>query len=371
MVLALDPAKEVLLEDGCPRYLRNGDRMVIILSLFAILLLVLLLPFLVKKIEENLEVFLFAMGVLAVTVGAQWAWPLVKEGLLEPIKISAAVLVAGLLFKLLRPAARKAVRAAVSALGVRAFSFAVVVLLGLLSSVITAIIAALLLVEVIDCMKLDRKDEIKLVVLSCFAIGIGAVLTPIGEPLATIVVAKLRGEPYNASFWFLFSEFRYFVLPGVLGFGILAAFFVKKGGEDEGLSEDRAEGVKDVLLRTAKTYLFVMALVFLGTGFKPIIDAYISRLPPEGLFWINSMSAILDNATLAAAEVGPTMSMSQLTYALLSLTIAGGILIPGNIPNIISAGKLKIKSGEWMAIGLPIGAAAMAIYFAALLIFGV
>jgi predicted cation transporter len=111
-----------------------------------------------------------------------------------------------------------------------------------------------------------------------------------------------------------------------------------------------------------------MALVFLGTGFKPIIDAYISKLPASGLFWLNSISAILDNATLAAAEVAPSMSMPQLVYALLGLTVAGGILIPGNIPNIISAGKLKIKSREWMSVGLPIGAVAMAAYFCVLLI---
>jgi len=345
--------------------------MVVILALFAILLVVLVLPFSVKIVEENLELFLFAMGALAITVSAQWAWPLVKEGLVEPIKITAAVLVAGLLFKLLRPAVRNAIGKAMSAIGLKAFSFAIVVVLGFVSSVITAIIAALLLVEVIDCMKLDRKDEIKLVVIACFAIGIGAVLTPLGEPLATIVIGKLRGEPYNASFWFLFTEFWHFVVPGVLAFGILAAILVKKGAPDAGLSEDRAEGFRDIFFRTAKTYLFVMALVFLGTGFKPIIDAYISKLPAAGLFWLNSISAILDNATLAAAEVGPAMSLSQLTYALLGLTIAGGILIPGNIPNIISAGKLKIKSKEWMRVGLPIGAAAMAIYFAILLVFGV
>jgi predicted cation transporter len=344
---------------------------VTILSLFAILVLVLLLPFLVKKVEENLEAFLFVMGLLAVTVSAQWALPLVEEALVEPLKITAAVLVAGLLFRLLRPAARRAVGAAMSALGVKAFSFAIVVLLGLVSSLVTAIIAALLLVEVIDCMKLDRRDEIKLVVIACFAIGMGAVLTPLGEPLATIVIAKLKGEPYKASFWFLFTEFWHFVIPGVLAFGALAAIMVRKGPEDEGLREDRAEGVKDILLRSAKTYLFVMALVFLGTGFKPIIDAYISKLPPAGLFWLNSISAILDNATLAAAEVGPSMRVDQLAYALMGLIIAGGILIPGNIPNIISAGKLKIKSREWMAVGLPIGAAAMLVYFVALLAFGV
>ena len=344
--------------------------MATIVCLFAILLLVLLLPFLVKKVEENLEIFLFVMGLVAVTVSSQWAMPLLVEALIEPIKITVAVLVAGVLFKFLRPAVRKAVGAAMSRLGVKAFAFVIVVVLGLISSVITAIIAALLLVEVIDCMKLDRKDEIKIVVIACFAIGMGAVLTPLGEPLSTIVIAKLRGTPYNASFWFLFSEFWQFVIPGVLGFGALAAIMVKKGPEDDGLSENRQESIKDILLRTVKTYLFVMALVFLGTGFKPIIDAYISKLPAPGLFWLNSISAILDNATLAAAEVGPQMSMNQLTYALLGLIISGGMLIPGNIPNIISAGKLKIKSKEWMAIGLPVGAGAMILCFAILLVFG-
>jgi predicted cation transporter len=127
------------------------------------------------------------------------------------------------------------------------------------------------------------------------------------------------------------------------------------------------EGIGDILLRSGKTYLFVMALVFLGAGFKPIIDAYISRLPAAGLYWINSISAILDNATMAAAEVGPSMTRVQLDYALLSLIISGGMLIPGNIPNIIAAGKLRIQSKEWIAVGVPIGVGAMVLCFAILL----
>ena len=336
------------------------------LCLFAVLILVLVLPFLARKVEENLEVFLFGMGLLAVTASSLWSWALVEEALIEPIKISVAVLVAGLLFKFLRGAARKAVGAAMSRIGVRAFAFGIVVFLGLVSSLTTAIVAALLLVEVIDCMMLDRKDEIKLVVIACFAIGMGAVLTPLGEPLSTIVVAKLRGEPYDASFWFLLVEFWRYIVPGILGFGILAAIMVKEGPEGGSLSEDRAEGIPDVLLRTAKVYLFVFALVLLGAGFKPIIDAYVSKLPPAGLFWLNSLSAVLDNATMAAAEIGPSMSRSQLDYALLSLIIAGGMLIPGNIPNIIAAGKLRIKSKEWLAVGIPVGACAMTACFAVL-----
>jgi predicted cation transporter len=41
--------------------------------------------------------------------------------------------------------------------------------------------------------------------------------------------------------------------------------------------------------------------------------------------------------------------------------IAGGMLIPGNIPNIIAAHALKIKSTEWAALGVPLGLAMMLI----------
>jgi predicted cation transporter len=46
------------------------------------------------------------------------------------------------------------------------------------------------------------------------------------------------------------------------------------------------------------------------------------------------------------------------------------MLIPGNIANIISAGRLKIRTKEWMAVGIPIGIVAMLLYFAVLSIFG-
>jgi len=106
-----------------------------------------------------------------------------------------------------------------------------------------------------------------------------------------------------------------------------------------------------------------VALVFLGKGFKPIIDAYILRIPYQGLYWLNMVSAVLDNATLAAAEISPSMTFIQIKSTLLGLLIAGGMLIPGNIPNIIAAGKLKIKSLEWARFGLPLGLLVMVGYF--------
>ncbi len=343
----------------------------VMIGLFVILALVLVLPFSVKLVEENLEAFLFVMGGLAVTITSQWTWPLLEEALVEPIKITIAVLVAGIVFRLARGAVDRFVALTASAMGVRLFAFAVVVVLGLVSSAITAIIAALVLVEIVGHLGLDRKASVTLVVIACFSIGIGAALTPIGEPLATIAIGKLRGEPYHAGFWFLFRHIWYYVVPGILALGALAAFLIGKNEKgDAGFARSEEEGTKDIALRTVKVYVFVMALTFLGAGFKPIIDAFIVKIPMAGLYWINSISAVLDNATLAAAEISPSMSLVQIVSAILGLIIAGGMLIPGNIPNIISAGKLKIRSEEWAKIGIPIGLAMMAVYFVALLLIG-
>jgi len=86
------------------------------------------------------------------------------------------------------------------------------------------------------------------------------------------------------------------------------------------------------------------------------------------LYWINMASAVLDNATLAAAEIGPFMTESQIKSVLMGLLISGGILIPGNIPNIISASKLGITSKEWARIGIPLGLATMGMYFVILFV---
>jgi predicted cation transporter len=75
------------------------------------------------------------------------------------------------------------------------------------------------------------------------------------------------------------------------------------------------------------------------------------------------VSAILDNATLTAAEIAPSLSQSQIDGALYGLLISGGMLIPGNIPNIISAGKLKITSSEWAKLGVIMGLVLNAIFF--------
>jgi predicted cation transporter len=226
-----------------------------------------------------------------------------------------------------------------------------------LSSVITAIIAALILAEVISTLRLHRSLEVRIVIIACFAIGLGAVLTPIGEPLSTIAVSKLRGEPYHADFFYLLKLLGKWVVPLVLLLGVLPAFLSTKHKPDEGppLKEDRPEEAKDMFIRAGKVYLFVLALVFLGTGLMPVVNKYLVHIPSLALYWVNITSAILDNATLTAAEITPLMPADTIKDALMGLLIAGGMLIPGNIPNIICASKLSIKSKEWAVFGVPLG----------------
>ncbi len=81
------------------------------------------------------------------------------------------------------------------------------------------------------------------------------------------------------------------------------------------------------------------------------------------------ISAILDNATLTAAEISPVMDHVTIRSILLGLLISGGMLIPGNIPNIIAAGKLQITSKEWAQFGVPVGLITMLVYFIAIFLF--
>ncbi len=378
-----------------------------------ILVLVFVLPFAFKRVEHNLEVFLFVMGVAAAVISRTLNVELAVKALREPVLISGAVLASGLLFQLFHRSIRAGIRALLKVMSVAAFAFLLVVILGLASSFITAIIASLVLVEVVDVLQLKRKAEVSLVVVACFAIGLGAALTPVGEPLATIAVSKLGQD-----FWYLLRLVGPYVVPGIVALGAFAAYYLRgeheiprrrrrrqdqgpataaeptRGGaaaggaaaggavaggaaasraaevaaeRDTGLHEPRRkETYRDVVVRALKVYLFVMALVLLGDGFRPVIDRFVIGLPSAALYWINMVSAILDNATLTAAEVSLKMSSLQLKSVLMGLLISGGMLIPGNIPNIISAGKLKVGSREWARLGVPLGIVLMGVYFAIL-----
>jgi predicted cation transporter len=348
----------------------------IVIGLVAIALMVLVLPFRVKRIGEHLEPFFLVMGIIAVSVSGLWSLGLVKEALKAPVMIGSiplgifqVVLIFGLLIHHYNKPFHNGIVNLADKLGPKIFLFLFIALLGLLSSVISVIVTAVILAEVVAVLPFSRSHKIKTIVVACFAAGLGAVLTPVGEPLSTILVNKLADPPYNAGFFFPVDMFGIYVIPGVIALAVFGTIYI---GRDISLQAEMvdagyAETVRGVIMRAVKVFIFVAALILLGEGLKPLIVWYLDKISPWALYWINTLSAFLDNATLTAVEIGPLMSRFQILSAIMGLLIAGGMLIPGNIPNIVAAERLKISMRDWAVIGIPLGVVIMVIYFIALI----
>lgn len=345
-------------------------------GLFIVLALVLILPFRVKKVEENLEPFFLVMGILAVTISGLWSYELVIEAIETPLKITEfagipvgifqVVLIVGLIIHFFNKQVYSFLVAVLKKLGVRVFAFLVITVFGLISSIISVIVSAVILAEIALVTPLERNKKIEFVVIACFSVGLGAALTPVGEPLSTIAVKKL-----NEDFFYLIDLLGKYIVPSVVALGIYGTMRVGRISAEKIEVPEYVETIRTVVMRAIRVYVFIAALVLLGEGFTPIIDWYISKIPPEVIYWVNMVSAILDNATLTAAEIGPQLTELQVKGALMGLLISGGMLIPGNIPNIVAAGRLRITMGEWARIGVPLGLFIMAVFFVLIYFAGV
>jgi predicted cation transporter len=233
--------------------------------------------------------------------------------------------------------------------------------IGMLSSVITAIIAALVLVEMAGLLRLgpDKRDHV--VIIGCFAIGFGSALTPLGGPLATLAASALK-----LPFMGLFNLLIPYVLPGIVAMSLLSGVIAR--GEYGGAVDARVavrEDMRQALVQGLRVFAFVAGLVLISEAYAPLARRYVTMLGNDALFWANITSAALDNTTLVALEFHD-MAIDRAREALISLLIAGGMLIPGNIPNIVSAGVLRIGSAQWARTGVPLGLLMLGIYFAVL-----
>ncbi|HKM98990.1 MAG TPA: DUF1646 family protein [Candidatus Binataceae bacterium] len=336
--------------------------MAMILACVAILA-VLLGPILVKPIERNVELFFLAAGTVTAAVTGQFSSTLLRTALNEPIALTSAVLVFGIVFRLLKAHLDRLFSKAIRMFGQRWLCFGLTIILGLLSGFITAVVAALVFAEAISLLRLDRTAEIAATVLGCFAIGLGAAMTPLGMPASTLVLAAL-----HADFWYLARLLGWFVIPGIVLVAIPTLLLPEGEGEPAIQIVAESDSWAPVLIRAGKVYVFIVGLVALSAGLRPVVDAYVRHLPGALLFWLNTISAVVDNATLAAVEIGPALNPNQQRFALLGLLISGGILIPGNIPNIVAASRLGINSREWAGHGVRTGMLLLILCFVVLVV---
>ena len=334
--------------------------MTVILTSLTILA-VLLGPILVKPIERNVEVFFLLIGVLTVCLTGQFNVAVVRAALSEPLPFTAAVLVFGATFGLTRDYLDQLLRREIRLLDPRILCFSLAIVLGVLAAFITPVVSALVFAEAISLLRCDRRAEIAATVFACFAIGFGAGLTPLGMPGIAVVLRSL-----HADFWYLTHLIGPFVAVGVILAAVPILFLPFGPGQPLDPSHTRDSWRTVLLTRPGKVYVFIAGLVTLSDGLRPVVNAYLHRVPDGLLFWMNTISAVVNNSTVAAVEISPSLSIDQQRAALLGLLISGGALVTGNIPNIVAASRLGITSREWAKTGVGTGALLLILCFAVL-----
>jgi predicted cation transporter len=332
----------------------------------ALIGLLLVGPVVSHLVEEQIELFFLAIGLLAMTLAGAWRWEVVRHAVEEPVWITLAVIVAGVIFDRLRGPMDRGMEWLRARVARPFLCSSAVFLVASFSSVITAILAALVLVEVVGFLRLDARARLRVTVAGCFAIGLGASLTPLGEPLST-----LAADALGLGFTGLFTLLAPYVLPGMLTCSIVAGLFaLGEQGEESAPAVVLAfahlrESFFYSCIRGLRVYVFVAALVLVSRAFADLALRYVPMLSDGQLFWANTVSAVMDNATLVALEIH-TIDPARARSAIIALLVAGGMLIPGNIPNIVAAGALRIGAGSWAKVGIPMGLALLGIYFALL-----
>lgn len=321
-------------------------------------------PLASRWVESHLELFLLGVGAAAVTVSGSWSVNFLYETLNYPVNVAFIVLIVSVIFNNYSRYIFRVLFAFFKKLEPR-YSFAVLIfLLGMTSSLVSVTVSALILAEVLKVVNLERTATVRITVFACYAIGLGAVLTPLAEPLGLSINSALAGPPHYADFFFLLTHFFWWIAPAVLLLSATAGFSARNAGTtlQMHIREDK-ETYASMLRRTLHIYMFVAALNLISTGLRPLAQSTITHLGGKVLFLANAVSVIIDNATLAAIEIVPSISMNDLVYMVIGLAAFGSMLVQGNLPNIVAAEKLGIKSREWASVAVPTGLVLMGGYF--------
>jgi len=301
----------------------------IVVGLSIVTLTVLILPTSIKTIGENVELFFMFMGTIAVSISGEWSWQLLHFALIDPVSIGIipigifqVVLGVGLLLHFWNQRFFNGIHFLNRKLGHRLFIFSLIAISSLISGIISVILTAVLLAEIVTTLPFSRKNKTQIVVSACYGMGLGAVLTPVAEPLSTVLVDKLSGPPYYAGFFFPLSTFGVYVIPGILLIAFISSILIGRslsfepGETTSEAGSVHSETFKSVFTRAVRVYIFIAALTLLGAGLKPLVLMYFSKVPAWTMYWINIDSAFLDNATLASIELLPTMTLPQIIGAI-------------------------------------------------------
>jgi predicted cation transporter len=240
------------------------------IGLIPIFVAVLLGPLLIRRIERNLEAFLFLMGVCAVAISRSWHIDIVEEAIHEPIVIGIvlSVLVLGLIAHYIRPDFLRRINdMLLDRVTMRVIFLETVVVLGLLSAIITPILSFFVLVEAVNHLPLTRRTRAKITILGCFSIFLGAALALVDGPSSSISITKMQGALPSAAFLPVGLQSMYLIL-SILVLGLISIFFA-----EEKVNATRKQTCKNVsahkriAIWSARVCMFTGALLLVGVAF--------------------------------------------------------------------------------------------------------
>jgi len=240
------------------------------LGLIPIFVAILLCPLLVKKVEQNIEAFLFLLGICAVAISRSWHIGLVEDAIQEPIivGIMLSALVAGLIAHYLGPHFLSGINdALLDGITMRVIFLEIVVVLGLSAIIITPILPFFLLVEVVNHLPLTRRIRANLTIIASLSICLGAVLALVETPHSMIAITKMQGALPSLNVLPMELQSLYVILC-ILALGLISAFFIEeKVTAMEIRTMEGSAGFKNIAIWSAKACMFVGAILLVGVAF--------------------------------------------------------------------------------------------------------
>lgn len=240
------------------------------IGLIPIFLAVLLGPLLIKRIEQNLEVFLFLMGICAVAISRSWHIGIVEEAIQEPLVVGIVltVLLAGLIAHYIKPDFLRNINSIIlDKITMKVILLEIVVVLGLLAAIITPILSFFMLVEAVNHLSLTRKTRAKITILGCLSISLGAALALGDGSSSAIAIARMQGEFPSQGFLPLELQSLYIIL-SILAFGLIAMFFAEENiNSIRKQAYGKASTHKRIAIWSARVCMFTGALLLIGVAF--------------------------------------------------------------------------------------------------------
>lgn len=240
------------------------------IGLIPIFVAVLLGPLLIKRIERNLEAFLFLMGVGAVAISRSWHIGIVEEAVQEPVVVGIvlSVLLVGLIAHYIRPNFLQSINdILLDRITMKVIFLEIVVVLGLLAAIITPILAFFVLVEAVNHLPLTRKTRAKITIFGCLSIFLGAALALVDGPSSAIAITKMQGALPSQGFLPLELQSLYILL-GILVLGLISMFFAEENVKSmEKQTCEKVSAYRCIAIWSARVCMFTGALLLIGVAF--------------------------------------------------------------------------------------------------------